>query len=192
MECPGVRDGPHYHRIIAGAWFFVTLAPTSSIVPIATEVGAERRMYLPLVAVVVLVVVGASFVKRVVSTRGAAVLAVVAALLLAGTYSRNREYRSSLGLARTVVERYPSSVAHHYLGVELLAAGDRDAAMTELRRAIPGAPAAHLTLGVELLNEGRTDEGIDQLRAFLREEPMLLEARPARQRLGAVERGAMA
>ena len=168
-----------------GAWFFVTLAPTSSIVPIATEVGAERRMYLPLVAVVVLVVVGASFVKRVVSTRGAAVLAVVAALLLAGTYSRNREYRSSLGLARTVVERYPSSVAHHYLGVELLAAGDRDAAMTELRRAIPGAPAAHLTLGVELLNEGRTDEGIDQLRAFLREEPMLLEARPARQRLGA-------
>ena len=168
-----------------GAWFFVTLAPTSSIVPIATEVGAERRMYLPLVAVVVLAVVGASFVKRVVSTRGAAVLAVVAALLLAGTYSRNREYRSSLGLARTVVERYPSSVAHHYLGVELLAAGDRDAAMTELRRAIPGAPAAHLTLGVELLNEGRTDEGIDQLRAFLREEPMLLEARPARQRLGA-------
>ena len=144
-----------------GAWFFVTLAPTSSIVPIATEVGAERRMYLPLVAVVVLVVVGASFVKRVVSTRGAAVLAVVAALLLAGTYSRNREYRSSLGLARTVVERYPSSVAHHYLGVELLAAGDRDAAMTELRRAIPGAPAAHLTLGVELLNEGRTDEGIE-------------------------------
>ena len=30
-----------------GAWFFVTLAPTSSVVPIATEVGAERRMYLP-------------------------------------------------------------------------------------------------------------------------------------------------
>jgi hypothetical protein len=43
-----------------GAWFFVTLAPTSSLVPIATEVGAERRMYLPLIAVVVLVVVGGS------------------------------------------------------------------------------------------------------------------------------------
>src|SRR5262249_9476793 len=27
-----------------GAWFFITLAPSSSIVPIATEVGAERRM----------------------------------------------------------------------------------------------------------------------------------------------------
>src|SRR5439155_17727388 len=41
-----------------GAWFFVTLAPTSTIVPIATEVGAERRMYLPLVAVVTIVVAG--------------------------------------------------------------------------------------------------------------------------------------
>ena len=37
-----------------GVWFFVTLAPTSSIVPIATEVGAERRMYLPLMALAVL------------------------------------------------------------------------------------------------------------------------------------------
>ena len=40
------------------AWFFMTLAPTSSIVPIATEVGAERRMYLPLIPLVVLAVVG--------------------------------------------------------------------------------------------------------------------------------------
>jgi hypothetical protein len=37
-----------------GAWFFLTLAPTSSIMPISTEVGAERRMYLPLMAIVVL------------------------------------------------------------------------------------------------------------------------------------------
>jgi hypothetical protein len=34
-----------------GAWFFITLAPTSTFLPIATEVAAERRMYLPLMAV---------------------------------------------------------------------------------------------------------------------------------------------
>ena len=50
-----------------GVWFFVTLAPTSSIVPIATEVGAERRMYLPLLAVVALAVVGARLVWAVVT-----------------------------------------------------------------------------------------------------------------------------
>ncbi|MBA4017430.1 MAG: hypothetical protein C0483_09680 [Pirellula sp.] len=36
-----------------GTWFFFILAPTSSFVPIVTEIGAERRMYLPLVAVLV-------------------------------------------------------------------------------------------------------------------------------------------
>lgn len=167
-----------------GAWFFVTLAPTSSIVPIATEVGAERRMYLPLVAVVVLAVVSASFLKRAVSAAGAVALAVVAALFSIGIFARNREYASELLLARTIVERHPTSVAHHVLGVALLIAGDHDAAMSELRQAIPGAPRAHYTLGVELLNEGRTSEAIDQFQAFLREQPNLFEAISARQLLG--------
>ena len=38
---------------LPGILFFLILAPTSSVVPIATEVGAERRMYLPLAALVV-------------------------------------------------------------------------------------------------------------------------------------------
>ena len=41
-----------------GAWFFLTLAPTSSLVPILDMV-AERRMYLPLAAVVTLAVIAA-------------------------------------------------------------------------------------------------------------------------------------
>jgi hypothetical protein len=38
-----------------GAWFFLILAPTSTVVPIAEQPMAESRMYLPLAAVVVLV-----------------------------------------------------------------------------------------------------------------------------------------
>jgi protein O-mannosyl-transferase len=41
-----------------GAWFFLILAPTSSIMPIA-DVAFEHRMYLSLAAVVVVAVVGA-------------------------------------------------------------------------------------------------------------------------------------
>jgi len=167
-----------------GAWFFVTLAPTSSIVPIATEVGAERRMYLPLIAVVVLAVLSASFLKRAVSAGGAVALAVVAALFSIGVFARNREYSSALLLARTTVERHPTSVAHHLLGVTLLVAGDRDEAMSELRQAIPGAPRAHYTLGVELVKDGKTNEAIAQFQAFLREQPNLIEAISARQLLG--------
>jgi len=41
-----------------GVWFLAILAPTSSFVPVITETVAEKRMYLPLAAVVTFVVVG--------------------------------------------------------------------------------------------------------------------------------------
>ena len=41
-----------------GACFFFILAPASSIVPVATQTAAEHRMYLPLAAVLILLVVG--------------------------------------------------------------------------------------------------------------------------------------
>jgi hypothetical protein len=47
-----------------GAWFFIALAPASSVIPIATEVGAERRMYVPLMALVALAVLAGWFVAR--------------------------------------------------------------------------------------------------------------------------------
>ena len=39
------------------AAFFLTLAPTSSVIPITSEVGAERRMYLPFAALATLAAV---------------------------------------------------------------------------------------------------------------------------------------
>ena len=41
----------------AGLWFFIILAPTSSVVPIVGEVATERRLYASLAAPVVLAVV---------------------------------------------------------------------------------------------------------------------------------------
>ncbi len=36
-----------------GTWFFMLLAPSSSVVPIVTEIAAERRIYLALVSVII-------------------------------------------------------------------------------------------------------------------------------------------
>jgi len=47
-----------------GAWFFVILAPSSSFVPIRTEMAAERRAYLAIAAVIVLVVGGVEYIRR--------------------------------------------------------------------------------------------------------------------------------
>src|SRR5207249_8595031 len=178
---------------------FLTLAPTSSIVPIATEVGAERRMYLPLISLIALAVISGAYLWEHAAFRRARpgsidvarrpsvgwfVLVVVATALAQGTISRNREYESSLRLAQTIVERHPTSVGHHVLAAELIAAGRHDEAMTHLRQALPGAPRAYHTLAFELAEQNKWDEVIPALQAFLEAEPLLLEAISARQLLG--------
>ena len=52
-----------------GAWFLLLLGPSSSVVPINTEIAAERRIYLALVAVLVLLVVGLEALRRAVARR---------------------------------------------------------------------------------------------------------------------------
>ena len=47
-----------------GALFFGVLAPTSSIVPVVTQVAAEHRMYLPTAGVLVLLVAGMFAIAR--------------------------------------------------------------------------------------------------------------------------------
>jgi len=183
-----------------GAWFFVTLAPTSSIVPVATWVGAERRMYLPLIAVVVLSVMGVTLTwdrlqdawtsraspvpSRFGWTAGMAVLMATSGLLAAGTIARNREYASGLSLARTVLERRPHARAHHWVGNELIAAGRREEGIAHLREAIRGDPRARYTLGLILFENRQLDEAMEQLEEFIREQPMLLEVLDARNTIG--------
>jgi tetratricopeptide (TPR) repeat protein len=162
-----------------GAWFFVTLAPTSSIVPIATEVGAERRMYLPLMAVVVLVVVGVSALSKQASGRWpssagpaaslaeAIAIVLVCGALVFGTFTRNGEYASALTMAQTVVDRRPTGVAHHILAEQLVQANRHDEAIAHLREAVAlGDSRAGYTLGIQLYNAGRFNEAIDEFDRF--------------------------
>src|SRR5947209_19178438 len=98
----GIRR-PFLGRVL-GAWFFLILAPTSSIFPIA-DVAFEHRMYLPLATVVVLVVVGGHEALEYVFRRlpapdarlrwlelGLATAAILA--LASATARRNEDYRS--------------------------------------------------------------------------------------------------
>ncbi len=217
-----------------GAWFFITLSPTSSFVPIATEVGAERRMYLPLAGLVVLAVVGSyaliaaragrptvvapalprrtrgdtplddaresrrgesrssrssksarvSTPPMAVATRlGIGVLVSVCALLASGTIARNREYRSRLSMAQTIVDRRPHGRAHFLLGSELVSAGEHDRAMAELRLSARDYPGAHYALATELLFAGQLDETITHAKEFIRQRPNDSAVVPARELL---------
>jgi tetratricopeptide (TPR) repeat protein len=179
-----------------GAWFFVTLAPTSSIVPIATEVGAERRMYLPLMALVLLGVLALDWLTRQLPAltarprREPVVWLVIVATLATGcglaTRSRNQEYRSGLTMARTVLERWPTGYAHLLLATEMITAGDHQSALGQLRQAVADAPRAEYALGEELMQAGEWDAALDHLQAFVRKEPALLEVVSARNLIGRI------
>lgn len=95
----------------AGVWFFLILAPSSSILPLA-DVIFEHRMYLPVLAPVVLLVVGLYAVSRgAYGTRFCSLAVLPVAVLLAmATYSRNADYSSELRMWKDVVSRQPGNL----------------------------------------------------------------------------------
>jgi tetratricopeptide (TPR) repeat protein len=162
-----------------GALFFFVLAPSSSVLPIVTEVAAEHRMYLPLAAVLALVVSGGFLAgRRVLATAGrsgagvlraaglaAAVLAIAGCVYL--TRERNLDYQSSERIwAATVAARPGNSRALANLGVTLVEQGRPAEAEPYLRRAVAiraDYPEAQSGLGVALCMQGRLEEGVTHL-----------------------------
>lgn len=187
----------------AGAWFFITLAPTSSIVPIATEVGAERRMYLPLIALAVVAAAAGLWLAQALRVRvqpdvrpgeggedqDVPTLAVAALVLVIGTFAavtmhRNQEYRSPLVLAETSYERWPTPVAHHMVATELSLAGREEEALKELRQSVMGYPRGQYDLGVALFRKKEFADAIRSFDAFVSRFPLLLEVVEARALTG--------
>lgn len=161
-----------------GVWFWVTLAPASSLVPIVTEVGAERRMYLPLIGVICLLLLAAttalrSWITRETTQRAAAwaIGAAVVFALAAVTRARNVDYGSGVTLWETVIERRPTARAHEHLSMFLQDAGRTDEAINHLRVAAPESPQARHALAAALLERGHLAESIDQFRAFVQSNP---------------------
>jgi Flp pilus assembly protein TadD len=178
------------------AAFFVILAPDSSIVPIVTEAGAERRMYLPLAALVVLVVtVGwwlfararsawAASHGRLITVVALAITTVWLASLAVLTVYRNAEYATPVSIWRSSVERHPHGRARLSYADALVAAGDSDPALAQLREAVKDYPPARYALGTELAARGEMEQAIRELTMFIDQDPSHLNRIPARSLLG--------
>jgi tetratricopeptide (TPR) repeat protein len=174
----------------AGAWFFLILAPSSSLLPIVTEVAAEHRMYLPLAAPVACAVAAVYLAagrlqqrRRLVGLRSgaggppasswtgwvlaaAATLAVVVALGLT-TRARNRDYESDVRLWGDTVAKQPANQrARVAYGSVLASAGRLAEAEVEFRAAVAlnvGDPLARGRLGSVLVTKGDLDGAIPHL-----------------------------
>ncbi len=153
-----------------GAWFLLTIAPSSSVVPVATEIMAEHRMYLPLAAVAALVVLG---LARLLSPGRAFAVSVlvVAAVLGEMTVERCRVYQGPYEFWSDVALKAPANAgAWNNLGVIEAGRGQSGAAIADFRRALEAAPAfatAHYNLGKALTAAGRADEAVAELRQAL-------------------------
>ncbi len=146
-----------------GAWFFLILAPSSSVVPIFTEIAAEQRMYLPLIAPIALGVIGGwTILARFGAVRfaGPVVAMVLVAILAARTFLRNAEYQNpQIIWADNVAQRPLNPRAHFNLGFALMGRGDPAAAAVEFHAALALAPdyyAAARELGRAWEESGNT------------------------------------
>jgi tetratricopeptide (TPR) repeat protein len=162
----------------AGAWFFVILAPTSSVVPIALQPMGEHRMYLSLAAVTGLAVLG---LNRWVGQRSIIVFAAAAVGLGWLTIQRNKDYGSQEAIWSDAVAKCPGNVRAHYnLGTILLDQRRLPEAVAQFEAALqinPGYAEAQNNLGIALSSiPGRLPETISAYEAAVRIKPDYVEA----------------
>ncbi len=161
-----------------GAWFFAILAPSSSILPLATQTMAEHRMYLPLASLAGLFTLG---LRAVAGWRGLAASAILAAGLGGLTARRNHDYRSEVALWTDTVGKQPDNPRAHYnLGVALDQARAVPDALLHYREAIrlkPGYVEAHNNLANDLQLSGRLAEALAEIQEAVRLKPDDAEAR---------------
>jgi tetratricopeptide (TPR) repeat protein len=162
-----------------GAAFFVLLSPHSSVIPVAPQPMAESRMYLPLAAVVALVVL---VMYAVAGRRSFPVFLAMAVGLGFLTVRRNEDYRSAVSIWSDTVAQYPESLrAHNNLAIALAKIPGRlSEAIAHYEQALrlkPDFAEAHYNLANALAeNPGRLPEAIAHYEQALRLKPDYAEA----------------
>jgi tetratricopeptide (TPR) repeat protein len=184
-----------------GASFFLLLAPSSSFVPIITEIVAERRMYLPLAAFISLLLIPAYFLLN---TRFSQVnFKLPAFIMLLGigivlafiTFRRNEAYGTEISIWTDVVHKRPNNARAYYnLGTAYGREGRFDNAIPLLQRAVeinPEYPEALNNLGAALQAKGRIYESVKLYAKVIALAPQYADAHYnlgfALQRLGLLD-----
>ena len=173
-----------------GVWFFAILAPSSSVVPLFQQIAAEKRMYLPLAAVVTGVVIGAYLAGRRLVDRGvvsprAAQITGIGLVALAGialgtlTFHRNTAYSTTVSIWEDAVAKMPDNArAHDGLGYALVGQSRFNEAIVPFRKALQLSPdyaEAHDHLGGALIELGRFGDALVHLQKAVELKPGLAE-----------------
>jgi len=169
-----------------GVWFFLILSVTSSFMPIV-DLAFDHRMYLPLAAVIALVVIGGVAVAErlgnlqlFVASLGARPAALVAATVVIGsltfaTLRRNVDYRYAIAMWQDVIRKSPNNPrAYGSLGMHLTDVGRLDEAISQFEEALklkPGYLGAEAGLGRALVLKEQPDSATPHLLSALDIDP---------------------
>jgi protein O-mannosyl-transferase len=153
-------------------WFFIILAPSSSVVPLVSQTVSEHRMYLSLAAPVVL------FAAALFTCTGRhawrIALCCIAAYAMISV-RRNLDYRSDLAIWNDTVAKAPHNArARINFGAALNSAGDAAGARVQYEVALqldPGSPEALNNIATFYLETGRPGDAIEPCRAAIRLRP---------------------
>ncbi len=178
-----------------GIWFFFILAPTSSFVPIVTEPLAERRMYLPLAAVILLLVTTTVACGLFWRSRGTSnsvkltpllrrilmiVVVGISGLFAWMTYDRNRVFQSELAFWEDVIQKRPNNArGYQNLGIVHLRNKQSELALKNFQKSEQLAPIdadAVYNLGVWYMLHGQTEVAIQYYDRALTIAPKKFEA----------------
>jgi protein O-mannosyl-transferase len=171
------------------AGMMLVLAPTS-IVPILSEIAAERRMYLPLAGVISIAVVGAYTIMRVQSTSKTKAnaardwrqprwvpMGIVVALVLVGCLSARRlsAYENTITLWKDVLVHQPNNYVATYNLASCFYARDRfNDALPYFETAVQLRPAdrrARYSYGQTLARTGRFNDAISEFKTIRQTYP---------------------
>ncbi len=176
------------------AWFFITIAPSSSFIPIR-DIAFEHRMYLPLAGMIAFAVLGGIETFRFMQARfhltetrarqaavSGCVLALIAAITLGVlTYHRNWDYRSELAIWSDTAAKQPDNPrSNNNTGSNLIHLGYPKKAIPFLRDAVrlqPDYANARHNLGTALLQTGDSKNAITHFHQALQADPGYTNAR---------------
>ena len=167
-----------------GVWFFLLLAPSSSVVPIAEEWAAERRVYLALAGPLLLVLLAAhrsllgllGAGKRVVLL-GSGLVFCAALAMGAATFSRNLDYRSAQAVwQKDLAVRPDNARALRGLAYAHETTGNYQRAIELYQRALtlePDEPGVYFNLGLIYARQGEWAAAIEHYRRAVQLVPTM-------------------
>ena len=173
-----------------GLCFFCILAPSSSFVPLLRQMTAEKRMYLPLAVVIIVVVVcvysiGKYVLSRLVSSAsqgktlgtlgGWSLVGIVVVVLCSLTIKRNGDYQTEFSIWDDTVSKRPNNQrAYLSRGVAHFKQGRSELAISDFNRAIeldPSYSKAYNNRGFAYNDMGEHEQAIQDFDKTIELDP---------------------